>query len=106
MVYCVLIIIIIIIIIISKAVPLQVMKALGGVSTLSRPRHSMGVSGQRHAPAALYSGKGPPLAIVQQAGWSPEPVWTKRLEEKSFGLCQESNLDRPVVQSVVRHFTD
>jgi hypothetical protein len=38
----------------------------------------MGVSGQRHAP-----GKGPPVPIVQEAGWAPEPVWTQRLEEKS-----------------------
>jgi hypothetical protein len=28
--------------------------------------------------------KGPPVAIVQEAGWVPEPVWTQRLEEKSF----------------------
>jgi hypothetical protein len=39
-----------------------------------------GVSGQRHAPAALYPpGKGPPVPIVQKAGWAPEPVWTQRL---------------------------
>jgi hypothetical protein len=45
----------------------------------------MGVSGQRHAPAALLlPGKGPPVRIVQEAGWAPEPVWTQRLEEKSF----------------------
>jgi hypothetical protein len=43
------------------------------------------VSGQRHAPAALLPpGKGPPLPIVQEAGWAPEPVWTQRLEGKSF----------------------
>jgi hypothetical protein len=30
------------------------------------------------------SGKGPPVPIVQEAGWAPEPVWTQRLEEKSF----------------------
>jgi hypothetical protein len=27
---------------------------------------------------------GPPVPIVQEAGWAPEPVWTQRLEEKSF----------------------
>jgi hypothetical protein len=44
-----------------------------------------GVSGQRHAPAALLPpGKGPPVPIVQEAGWAPQPVWTQRLEEKSF----------------------
>jgi hypothetical protein len=45
----------------------------------------MGVSGQRYTPAALLpSGKGPPVPIVQEAGWTPEPVWTQRIEEKSF----------------------
>jgi hypothetical protein len=37
------------------------------------------VCGQRHAP-----GKGPPVSIVQEAWWAPEPVWTQRLEEKTF----------------------
>jgi hypothetical protein len=48
----------------SKAVPLHAMEALGGrggiAPTHSRPRHYMGVSGQHHAPAALYPrGKDP-----------------------------------------------
>jgi hypothetical protein len=55
---------------------------------------------------ALALGKGPPVPIVQEAGWAPEPVWTQRLEEKSFRLCRESNLDRPVVQPVARYYTD
>jgi hypothetical protein len=55
---------------------------------------------------ALAPEKGPPVPIVQEAGWAPEPVWTQRLEEKSFCLCRASNLDRPVVQPVVRHYTD
>jgi hypothetical protein len=33
---------------------------------------------------ALAPGKGPPVPIVQEAVWAPEPVWTQRLEEKSF----------------------
>jgi hypothetical protein len=33
---------------------------------------------------ALPPGKGPPVRIVQEAGWAPEPVCTQRLEEKSF----------------------
>jgi hypothetical protein len=33
---------------------------------------------------ALPPGKGPPVPIVQEAGWATEPVWTQRLEEKSF----------------------
>jgi hypothetical protein len=32
---------------------------------------------------ALPPGKGPPVPIVQEAGWAPEPVWTQRLEENS-----------------------
>jgi hypothetical protein len=66
----------------------------------------MGVSGQRHAPAALLPpGKGPPVPIVQDAGWASEPVWTQRLEEKSFAPRRGSNPDCPVVQPVVRHYT-
>jgi hypothetical protein len=42
----------------------------------------MGVSCQRHAPAALYP------------------------REKGLRLCQGSNPDRPVVQPVARHYTD
>jgi len=35
----------------------------------------MEVGGQRHALAALPPGKHP-LSIVQEAGWTPGPVWT------------------------------
>jgi hypothetical protein len=63
----------------------------------------MGVSGQRHAPAALLPPrKGPPVHIVQEAGWAPEPVWTQRLEEKSFTPAGDRT---PVVQPLVRHYT-
>jgi hypothetical protein len=56
------------------------------------------------APAVLLPlGKGPPVPIVQEAGWAPEPVWTQRFWGK--GLCPGSNLDRLVVQSVARHYT-
>jgi hypothetical protein len=40
----------------------------------------------------LPLGKGPPVPIVQEAGWALEPVWTQRLQEKSFRLCRGSNL--------------
>jgi hypothetical protein len=33
---------------------------------------------------ALSPGKGPPVPTGQEAGWAPEPVWTQRIEEKSF----------------------
>ena len=35
----------------------------------------MGVGGQRHSPAAFTPGEDP-VPIVQEAGWSPGPVWT------------------------------
>jgi hypothetical protein len=63
----------------------------------------MGVSGQRHAPAALYPReRTPPVPIGQEAGWAPEPVWTQRLEEKSSASVGDGT---PVVQSVVSHYT-
>jgi hypothetical protein len=55
--------------------------------------------------SALPPAKGPPVPIVQEAGWAPEPVWTQRLEEKILFPCRGSNPDRPVVQPVVRHYT-
>jgi hypothetical protein len=55
---------------------------------------------------ALPPGKGPPVPIGQEAVWAPEPVWTQRLEEKVSCLCRGSSLDRPVVQSAARHYTD
>jgi hypothetical protein len=63
----------------------------GGEWSASRPGRS------------LAPGKGPPVPIVQEAEWAPEPVWTQTLEEKSFCLCRGSNLDRLVVQPVTRH---
>jgi hypothetical protein len=53
----------------------------------------------------LLPGKGSPVPIAQEAGWATEPVWTQRLKEKFFRLCRGSNLDRAVVQPVVRHYT-
>jgi hypothetical protein len=55
---------------------------------------------------ALPPGEGPAVPIVQEAGWAPDPVWTQRLEEKSSWPCQVSNLDRPDVQPLARHYTD
>jgi hypothetical protein len=76
----------------AKAVPPHATEALGerrGIApTHSWHRHKMEVSGQRHALGRdLGPGKGPPVPIVQEAGWGPEPVWIQRLQEKSFRLC-------------------
>jgi hypothetical protein len=38
---------------------------------------------------ALPVGKGLPVPIGQEAGWAPEPVWTQRLEEKSFAPAED-----------------
>jgi hypothetical protein len=45
-------------------------------------------------------GEGPPVPIVQEAGWASELVWTYRVEEKSFVSAEDRT---PVVQSVVTH---
>jgi hypothetical protein len=63
----------------------------------------MRVSGQHHAPAALYPrGKEPSVPIGQEARWAPKPVRMQRLEEKSSASVGDRT---PVVQSVVRHYT-
>jgi hypothetical protein len=36
-----------------------------------------------------------PVPIVQEAVWAPEPVWTQRIEEKSFAPAGDRNPDRP-----------
>jgi len=43
------------------------------------------------------------MPIVWDAGLVSEPVWTQRLEKKSFAPAGDRT---PVVQSVVRHYTD
>jgi hypothetical protein len=63
----------------------------------------MGVSGQHHAPAALYPRGKTPVPLGQEAGWTPEPVWAQSLQEKSSASVGDRT---PVVQSVVRRHTD
>ena len=46
----------------------------------------MGVTGQRHAPAVFTPGKDP-VPIVQEAGWTSEPVWTG---EENLGPHRDS----------------
>jgi hypothetical protein len=63
----------------------------------------MGVSGQRHAPAALYPrGKDPP-GTHWIGGWvGPRAGLDAGLEEKSSAPVGDRT---PVVQSVVRNYT-
>jgi hypothetical protein len=56
-----------------------------------------------HPGRVLRPGKGPPVPIVQEAGWAPELVWTQRIEEKSSASAGDRT---PIAQSVVRHYTD
>jgi hypothetical protein len=89
---------------VSKATPLPQCRHHRGrrystysflTSTLDR------VSGQRHAPAALYSqGKDPTISIGQEARRASELVWTQRLQKNPLPP-PGSNSIRPVVQSVV-----
>jgi hypothetical protein len=74
---------------------------LGEISALDMGEWSASRPGR-----ASPTGKGPPVPIQQESGKAPEPVWTQRLEEKSFRLCWGSTLDCTVVQSIVRHYTD
>jgi hypothetical protein len=65
------------------------MEALGGERRYSSYSFSTSAldGGERSASRpgrVLPPGKGSPVPIVQEAGWAPEPVWTQRLEEKSF----------------------
>jgi hypothetical protein len=87
----------------AKAVPLHAMEAFWGEGYSSYSFSTSALDGGEwsasHPGRALPPGKGPAVPIVQEAGWAPEPVWTQRIEEKSFCLCRGSNLDRLVVQS-------
>jgi hypothetical protein len=91
------------------AVPLHAMEALGGrggiAPTHSRPRHYMGVSGQRHAPAALYP-RGTDPGTHCTGGWvGPRAGLDTEVRGKILCPRRWSNPDRPVVQPVVRHYT-
>jgi hypothetical protein len=65
----------------------------------------MGVSGQRHAPAALYPrGKDPGTHCT--VGWvGPRAGLDTEARGKILFPRRGSNPDRPVVQPVVRHYT-
>jgi hypothetical protein len=73
----------------SKTVTLHAMVTLGGGEEVYLLLiHDLGTSwGEWSASRpgrALPPGKGPPVLIVQEAGWASEQVWTQMLEEKSF----------------------
>jgi hypothetical protein len=49
-------------------------------------------------------GKGPPVPVGQEAGWVPEPVWTRGLQEISFASAGDRTLVCQAVQSVARPY--
>jgi hypothetical protein len=64
----------------------------------------MGVSGQRHAPAALYPlGKNPGTHWI--GGWMGPRAGLDAGARIKIRPCRGSNLDRPIVQPVARHYT-
>jgi hypothetical protein len=87
------------------------MEALGGEDVQLLLTHDLGTrwgewSASRLA-RALPPGKGPiPLRTHWTGGWvGPRISLGTEARGKTCGLCQGSNLDSPVVQSVVRHYT-
>jgi hypothetical protein len=92
---------------VSAMAKVKTLYSKGGIApTHSWPRHWMRRSGQRHPPVALYAQEKEPRYHWTGLGWAPEPVCIQGLEEKSSCLCRGSNLRRPVVQSVARHYND
>jgi hypothetical protein len=59
----------------------------------------MGVGGQRHAPAAFTLEKDP-VPIVQEAGWTPGPVWTGAENLAPLGF------DPRTFQPIASRYTD
>jgi hypothetical protein len=53
----------------------------------------MEVSGQLHSPAALPPGKEPLVPIGYEAGWAPEPFWTRWRREKFPAPAGKRNLE-------------
>jgi hypothetical protein len=65
-----------------------------------------GVSGQRHAPAALCPGERT-SGTHCAGGWvGLRAGLDTKVRGKNLFPCWGSNPDRPVVQSIVRHYTD
>jgi hypothetical protein len=94
----------------AKAVPPHTMKVLGGKGAQLVLILDLGARWGRVWSAsrpgrALAWGKDPRYPLHKRLG-GPQSRSGQRLEEKSFRLCRGSNLDRPVVQSIVRHYTD
>jgi hypothetical protein len=94
---------------VAKAVPLHAIQALGGRGVIALLILDLvtrwGEWSASRPGRALAQGKGPSEPIVQDAGWAPEPVWTQAIG-KILSLVPGPSLDRPVVKTVARHYTD
>jgi hypothetical protein len=67
----------------------------------------MGVSGQRHTPAALYPrGKDPRYPLYRRLVGPRADLDTEARGKNHFCLCRGSNVDLPVVLSVATHYTE
>jgi hypothetical protein len=66
----------------------------------------MRVSGQSHAPAALCPGERTPVTHCTDGLVGLRAGLDTEARGKVLCLCQGPNPDRPVVQPVVRHYTD
>jgi hypothetical protein len=77
----------------SKAVPLYAKVASSGreAPTLSLHRRYMGASGQRHAPAALYSQGKTPGTHCTEGSVGPTAGLDAEAREKILCLCWGSN---------------
>ena len=59
------------------------------------------MTGQRHAPAALYPWERPGSHCTGGAGWAPVLVWTG-----AENLAPPPEFDPRTFQPVARHYTD
>jgi hypothetical protein len=77
----------------TKAVPLHTTKAQGERRYSYYSFKTSALDGGQWSASrpgcALASGKGPPVPIVQKAGWPPEPVWTQGLQENDAKLLNK-----------------
>jgi hypothetical protein len=67
----------------------------------------MGVSGQCHSSATLYPRGERTLDTHWTGDWvDPRASLDTEVRRKTLYLCRGSNLDRLVIQSIARHYTD
>jgi hypothetical protein len=61
------------------------------------------VIGQLYTPAALPPAKEPLVPIGYEAGWDPEPVWTRLLRENLQTLAEIRTPNNPSRSPVLYH---